>query len=152
MVVMLLITIILSVTVPRFDSSFFQDPEKKVTRWIVNTVRDLRSQAIGRQKTYSLVLDLSHGRMWVVNEGMDEEALDQAAENAFSLPEAIRMVDVQMPGRDDVASGTAIINFYPAGYSDQALIHMESDEAARFTYRLQPLLPKVKMVDEWITY
>jgi prepilin-type N-terminal cleavage/methylation domain-containing protein len=43
MVVMLLITIVLAVVIPRFDAAPFQDPGKKFSRWMINAVRHLRA-------------------------------------------------------------------------------------------------------------
>lgn len=152
MVVMLLISIVLAVAIPRFEGGAFQDPVKKLSRWMINTVRTLRSAAIQKQKTQSLVIDLSNNRMWLVNEDMDEDAMAAAADKALALPAAIRFVDVQYPFQDAVTSGTTEVRFYPAGYSDQALIHIETDDAQRFTYLVEPLLTKVKLIETWIEF
>jgi len=152
MVVMLLISIVLAVAIPRFEGGAFQDPVKKLSRWMINTVRSLRSAAIQKQKTQSLVIDLSNNRMWLVNEDMDEEAMAAAADNALALPAAIRFVDVQFPHQDAVTSGTTEVRFYPAGYADHALIHLETEDAQRFTYLVEPLLTKVKLIETWIEF
>ncbi len=152
MVVMLLISIVLAVAIPRFEGGVFEDPTKKLSRWMINTVRTLRSQAIQQQKLQSLVVDLSNHKMWVSNEEMGEEAFTAAEENARALPGNMRIVDVQFPGTEPVTSGTAQINFYPAGFSDHVLIHLENDDAERFSYLVQPLLPKIKFIEEWIDF
>jgi prepilin-type N-terminal cleavage/methylation domain-containing protein len=153
MVVMLLISIVLAIAIPKFGGGAFQDPMKKLSRWMINTVRTLRSAAIQQQKTQSLVIDLSNRRMWLVNDAMDEEAMQAAASNkALSLPDAIRYMDVQFPQQERISSGTAEVRFFPAGYSDQVLIHLETDDAEKLTYLVEPLLPKVKIFDEWIEF
>ena len=87
MVVMLLISIVLAVVIPKFGGGAFQDPVKKLSRWMINTVRTLRSAAIQQQKGQGLVIDLSNRRMWMVNDAMDEAAMQEAASNkALSLP------------------------------------------------------------------
>ena len=153
MVVMLLISIVLAITLPKFGGGAFQDPVKKLSRWMINTVKTLRSAAIQQQKTQGLVIDLSNRRMWLVNDAMDEEAVQAAASNkAVELPDAIRYMDVQFPQQERETSGTAEIRFYPAGYSDQVLIHLETEDNEKVTYLVEPLLPKVKIYDEWIDY
>jgi prepilin-type N-terminal cleavage/methylation domain-containing protein len=153
MVVMLLISIVLAIAIPKFGGGAFQDPVKKLSRWMINTVRTLRSAAIQQQKTQGLVIDLSNRRMWLVNDAMDEEAMQAAASNkALSLPDDIRYMDVQFPQQERISSGTAEVRFYPAGYSDQVLIHLETDGAEKLTYLVEPLLPKVKIFDEWIEF
>jgi prepilin-type N-terminal cleavage/methylation domain-containing protein len=152
MVVMLLITIFLAVALPRLDAGFAQDPTKKVTRWMVNTTRALRTDAVRRQKLQSLVVDLNNNRMWMVNEEMDEEALAGASEKAYTLPSSIRVVDVEYPQADRVSAGTAEIHFYPAGYADNSIIHLEEGHAQRFSILIEPLLPKIKVIEEWLSF
>lgn len=151
-VVMLLISIILSVALPRFSTGIARDPSKKVARWMIHTVRTLRTQAIQKQTVQTLMIDLSSSRMWVTSQSMDEEALAEAAENAFRLPGGIEIVDVEYAGKDMVSSGTAEISFYPAGYADKVAIRMQDGSAKRFTYLLEPLLPKVKLLEEWVSF
>lgn len=152
MVVMFLITIFLAVAIPRFNAGFAQDPVKKTTRWIVNTTRTLRSDAVRMQKMQSLVVDLNNNRMWIVNESMNEEALAAASEKAFKLPSAIKVLDVEYSHADRVSAGTAEINFYPAGYADNSIIHLEEDENQRYSILVEPLLPKIKVIEEWLTF
>jgi prepilin-type N-terminal cleavage/methylation domain-containing protein len=153
MVVMLLISIVLAVAIPKFSGGAFQDPVKKLSRWMINTVRILRSAAIQQQKPQGLVIDLSNRRMYAVNDAAAEEAAQASASNkAMPIPDAIRHMDVQFPDQERISSGTAEIRFYPAGYSDQALIHLETEDNEKLTYLVEPLLPKVKIFDEWIDF
>ncbi|MEJ2038345.1 MAG: prepilin-type N-terminal cleavage/methylation domain-containing protein [Desulfosarcinaceae bacterium] len=152
MVVMLLISIFLAVAIPRFDGGFAQDPVKKVTRWMINTTRTLRTDAVRLQKMQSLVVDLNNNRFWVVDETMDEEALAGAAENAYKLPSSIKVMDVEYPQADRVSSGTAEIHFFAAGYADNSIIHFEEEDARRFSILIEPLLPKIKVVEEWLSF
>lgn len=152
LVVMLLITIVFAVTVPRLDSSLLQDPRKKTARWITNTISDLRALAIEKQTAYALMIDMDANRMWITNAAMDDDAAAAAAEKAFRLPGGIKIVGVRRPRQDRISSGTAEIDFYPGGYSAQAVINLEDDDAQRFACKIEPLLPKVKVVDEWLEF
>jgi prepilin-type N-terminal cleavage/methylation domain-containing protein len=152
MVVMLLISIILAVAIPRFDSGFMQDSRKTTTRRIIQIIKGLRSKAIGEQKTYSLVLDLSNDRYWTVNDSLDELTMAQAADSASRLPDDIHFSAVIFPNQEQIRSGKVEIQFHPGGYSDHALIHLQTDDAQRFTYLVQPLLPKLKVVDQWLSF
>lgn len=152
MVVMLLITIVLGVAIPKFSGGAFQDPVKKLSRWMINTVRNLRSAAIQKQIVQALVIDLDNRRMWMIDDQMSEEALASASDKALTLADGLRVVDVRFPGQDPVTSGTTEVKFYPAGFSDQALIHLQNDDTERFSFLVEPLLPKVKFFDEWIEF
>jgi prepilin-type N-terminal cleavage/methylation domain-containing protein len=152
MVVMLLITIMLGVTIPRLDSSLLQDPRKKTTRWLINTVNALRAATMEKQKSHALVVNVNENRLWIMDAEMDEEALTEAEKKAFTLPGGMRIMEVRFAGKESVGSGNALITFYPGGYSDQAAINIESADAERFAYKVEPLLPRIKVVDEWISY
>jgi prepilin-type N-terminal cleavage/methylation domain-containing protein len=152
MVVMLLISIVMAVAIPKFSGGAFQDPVKKFSRWMIINVRTLRSAAIQQQKAQGLVIDLSNRRMWTVSDALNEEAVQASgSKKALSIPDAIRHMDVEFPQQERITSGTAEIRFYPSGYSDQVLIHLETDDE-KLTYLVEPLLPKVKIFDEWIEF
>lgn len=150
MVVMLLISIVLAVAIPRFEGGPFQDPTKKLSRWMISTVRNLRSTAIQKQTVQTLVIDLSHQRIWISQAGMSEEALSAAEDKAMTIDKSIQIRNVQYPDRDQLTYGAVEIHFYPQGFSDQALIQLETDDAQRLTFVIEPLLPKMKILEEWI--
>ena len=152
MVVMMLITIVFAVTIPRLGSGLMQDPRKTTTRWIVNTTSDLRALAVEKQKAHVLIIDLSANRIWFIHEEMDEETLSAASEKAFVIPRAIRIVDIQFPQKERVTSGKAEIVFYPGGYSDYAVINLQDDGAQRFAFKVEPLLPKITVLDKWLEF
>lgn len=152
LVVMLLITIVLSVTIPRFDTGMMQDPQKQLSRWMINTTRSLRAAAMATQRVHSLVVDIDGNRMWTVHAEMDEETLSGAADKAFKPGGAIRLVNVQFPEQELGTSGTTEIHFHPAGYSDPAMIHWTYKNTQRFSYQVEPLLPKVRLLEGWGTY
>ena len=152
MVVMLLISIMLAVAIPRFEGGYLQDPIKKFSRKMISTVRMLRSAAVQTQKQHTLIIDITNQRLYVVKEAKDPQSLSSASEKAFKLPDSIEFIDVQFPQSDQIAAGTAEIHFYPAGYSDHALIRLEKSDGARYSYVVQPLLPKVKIFDQWIEF
>lgn len=152
LVVMLLITILLSVTIPRFDTGIMQDPQKKFSRWMTHTTRALRTAAIETQNVHALVVDLDGNRLWMIDGGMDEEALAAAPDKAFKPGGTIRLVNVQFPEQDSMTPGTVEIHFHPAGYSDQAMIHYTINNSQRFTFQVEPLLPKVRWLEGWPSY
>lgn len=151
-VVMLLITIILGVAIPRFETDVLQDPTKKLSRWMISTVKNLRGLAIQKQVRQMLVVDFDSNRLYTSSEDMSEEALAAASENAYELPDGLRVVDVLFPNEERTGSGTVDINFYPAGFSDQVVIRLENSQAERFSYLIEPLLPKIKIFEEWISF
>lgn len=149
MVVMMMITIILAVAIPRFDGGVLQDPTKAVARRMINTVRSLRSEAVQHQQVHALVIDLDNQRFWKLNGAMDEQAVAAAAEKAYTLPESVRFMEILFRNREAATTGKTTIHFYPAGYSDHAVIRLLNDDRDRFSFVVEPLLPKLRFLDEW---
>lgn len=172
MIVMLLISIILAVAIPRFEGSFLQDPIKQFSRKMISTVRSRRSAAVQTQQQQTLVVDLNAQQLYVTSQAAqvedaqteDAQAEDAQAENAqaenapvasdrkFKVPDSLTLVAVEFSSSDRITTGTAQIHFYPAGYSDHVFIRLKSSNEDRYTYVIQPLLPKVKLFEEWIDF
>jgi prepilin-type N-terminal cleavage/methylation domain-containing protein len=152
MVVMLLISIILAVAIPRFEGGFLQDPIKQFSRKMISTVRSLRSAAVQTQMQQTLVVDLNSQQLYVASPAKQDETGSAAPKKSFKLPDSLALVAVEFSGSDRVTTGNAQIHFYPAGYSDHAFIRLESGNEDRYTFVVQPLLPKVKLFEEWIDF
>jgi general secretion pathway protein H len=153
MVVITLIAILMGISMPRLGATLVSDPTSKVSRWLINTIGSLKTEAVRKQKQYALRIDLDRQRLWVVHEGMapeTEAAADE--ERAFRLPESVQIHALLLPGRDPIRSGTAALNFYPKGYSDRALIRLTNDEDERFTFWVEPFLARVSRLDGYAEF
>jgi prepilin-type N-terminal cleavage/methylation domain-containing protein len=154
MVVMLLISIILAVAIPRFEGGLLQDPVKQFSRKLISTVRSLRFAAVQTQKQQTLIVDLNTQQLYVASPAMQAEAETEpvAPKKSFKLPDSLALVAVEFSSSDRITTGNAQIHFYPAGYSDHVFIRLESGNEDRYTFVVQPLLPKVKLFEEWIDF
>ena len=145
-VVILLISILLLVTLPRLPDSPLTDQTRKTKRWVILKVQDLKERAVRDQKTYTLHVGIDSKRLWVTSDGMPEEIIEKAEKSAFKLDEDLKVLDVEYPGDQRVESGRADIKFYAKGYSDRAIIHM-ADGDTRFSFQIEPFLSNVKTHD-----
>jgi Tfp pilus assembly protein FimT len=153
MVVMLLISIILAVAIPRFEGGFLQDPIKQFSRKMISTVRSLRSAALQTQMQQTLVVDLNSQQLYVTSPPATQAETEPVTpKKSFKLPDSLALVAVEFSSSDRITTGNAQIHFYPAGYSDHAFIRLESGNEDRYTFVVQPLLPKVKLFEEWIDF
>lgn len=150
-IVMSLISLFFFFALPRFQDSILTDHKNKVSRWIIIKCRLLKEQAVKERKTYTLRVSMDDNRFWIFHETMSEEELDEAEKNGYALPEEIRLLDVEYPVTGSLSAGQADINFYPKGYSDKALIHLEDDEI-RFSFEIEPFLNQVGLHDEYVSY
>jgi len=138
--------------VPRLERSLFAGDSKKVSRWILVNAGSLRDKAVQTQKRYILNVDMDSDRFWISDEAMVEEDLPGAREGGFELPDGQKIIDVIYPGEKRISSGTAGIVFYPKGYSDRAIIHVQDNAGNRRSYCIEPFLPKVKIRDSYVEF
>ncbi|MFZ0726834.1 MAG: type II secretion system protein [Desulfobacterales bacterium] len=150
-VVILLISIMLLVALPRLPDSPLTDPTRKTKRWIILKVQDLKESAVRDQKTYILHVGLESKRLWVTSADMSEEDQEKAEKKAFALGENLKVIDVEYPGDRKVESGQADISFFAKGYSDRAIIHM-ADTDTRFSFQIESFLSNVKMRDGYASF
>ena len=151
-VVISLIGIMFFFTLPRFQDFLLTNPTKKTTRWIIGTVKNLREQAQRDGKRYSLHISMDSNKMWITNESMSEEELENTAQNGYTLPSDVRLLDVEFPEKGKISVGEAGISFYNKGYSDKAMIHLESDDAGNLTCLIEPFLPALKLHEAYVTF
>ena len=147
-VVILLISIMLLVAVPRLPDSPLTDQTRKTKRWVILKVQDLKERAVRDQKTYTLHVGIDSKKLWVTSDDMSDESKEQAEKNAFKLDEDLKVLDVEYPGDQRVESGRADIAFFAKGYSDRAIIHM-ADNDGRFSFQIEPFLSNVKLYNAY---
>jgi prepilin-type N-terminal cleavage/methylation domain-containing protein len=150
-VVVIIMSVMLVFAAPRLSGFIFPDDTNKVVRWLIVKSRLLKSNAVQGQKDYTLNLDIDNNRLWIADESMDtEEALKKAYDQSYSLPDTVRLLDVEYPGRGRVLQGTAEISFYKKGYSDQAIIHIEGGDDRKVSLLVEAFLPSVKWVEDYV--
>lgn len=148
-VVMALIAIMFFFAMPRFRDNVLTDQFRKTSRWVITQTRHLKQQSVREKKDYILHVDMDANKLWVSSPDMEAEALEQAEDEAFQLPEDLEIMDVEFPGRGKMSSGQADIYFYAKGYSDKALIHMQQDSDRRVSFLIEPFLPQIRYIEDY---
>ena len=149
-VVVALISIMLFLAIPRFQSDFFTDNTKKVSRWIMYKVPALKENAFRKQKKYVLHVGIDSEKLWITHEGMSDEELQDAEMDGYKLPDDIKLQDVEFPDEQVISAGRADIYFYEKGYSDKAIIHMVHDDDHRLSFLIEPFLPQVHLYNKYV--
>jgi len=151
-VVVSLISIMLFLYIPKFQEAVMFDNTKRVSRWIIGKLQALKESSVNNQKLYVFHIDLDNNRMWVTNELMSEEEMQNAEQQGFELPDDINLLDVKYPGKDKMLSGRADIYFYKKGYSDKALIHIEDSSNKQLSFLIEPFLSAVELYEEYVEF
>jgi len=151
-VVISLIGLMLFFSLPRLQDNPFLDDSKQSSRWLIGKVQSLKESAIREQKQYSLHFDLDSGRIWETNESMSAEDIDsEALNNSYSLPDDMRIIDIEYPQKGKIVAGPAEIIFYKAGYTDKALVHMQEGDLY-LSFLIEPFLSKVQFFESYASF
>lgn len=165
-VVITLISIVLAFALPKLNISFVTDNQRKLSTWIVLTVKSLKENALREQTLYVLYLDFDKQQMWTekamtnIEMSKEEEAVKEKTaegkkapeENKYSLPEGYRLMDVEFGDDKKIKEGIVPIHFYPKGYSDKAIIHVQDANDNRNSYLIESFIPHVKIHEEYIDF
>lgn len=144
-VVIALMGVVLFVAIPRIEGNPFLDDSKESSRWLISRIRAIRESAVRDQRDYVLHIDLDTNRVWETGVDIEEEAAEEAALSAHSLPDAFRIADVQYPRQEPQTNGHAKINFYRSGVTDKALIHVQ-DGDSHLTFIVETFLTDVRIL------
>ncbi len=151
-VVIVLIGLIMTLSLPRFQYSMLTDDLKGSTRRMVGTIRSLRDVALREQRAYDLRIDLESNSFWIDSPAMTENERATAREKASCLPEGVHILDVWYSGEGKKMMGETFIRFNRKGYIRPSVIHLGSDDGRRFTLVLSPFLGKIEMLEEYVDF
>jgi general secretion pathway protein H len=148
--VIFLMGIMLSLTLPRLRDVALSDNLKNTVRTMNATVKEIRYQAIKDSHEYLLKFDFSSKAFWSDSPYLTEEKRIAAKENSISLPSDVRVIDISFQDGDKKTSGEVSIQFSKEGYISPSVIHLGSDDGRRFTYILRPFLGDADIIEEYV--
>ncbi len=152
MVVIVLIGLMLTLTVPRLRESLLTDTLKSTVLKMVGTIKYVRNEAVREHRSYVLHLDFDTGISWADYPDMTEEERTKAKKQAFSFPKEAPLMDVWLKGEGKRGSGEAQILFSERGYVKQSAIHIGSEEGKKFTIVLSPFLGRVQVLEDYVEF
>lgn len=174
-VVIALMTIVLAFALPRLDVSFITNEERTLSAWIVLNVKSLKETALRDQAPCALCLDFEAQTLWtektatpsasdktddaenadasIETKSEGKTASDQGGEPAkgapFRLPEGFQLLDVEFPDDRKERDGIVRIHFYPKGYCEKAVVHVQNPDDSRTSYLIESFLPHVQILEEY---
>ena len=151
-VVVALIGIMYSFTMPRFQQAILSDNLQGVVRKFVGNIKTLRSEAIREHKDFYLNFDLNSDEFWITEPGMSPEKRYQTRKDAYTLPDEVHIFEVSFPEEVDRIMGEVQIMISEKGYIQPAIIHLESDDDTEFSLILRPFLGKVEIIEDYVDY
>jgi prepilin-type N-terminal cleavage/methylation domain-containing protein len=148
MVVILLLSVLLGFAIPAIQGGTFMESRTSAARKIVWAVKNLKLNALTRQETHTLHLDLDAGQIWANRGRLADTTQENRRPDAWALPEGTRIDRIQFPDQDDIRAGIVEIGFYAPGYSDRAIIRLAGDSGDRTYILIETFLPSARILDE----
>lgn len=151
-VVVFLIGIMLSLSIPSLRGTFFTDPLKATTRNIIGLVGGLRDQAVRSQQPYLLHFSRLENRLWYEKDGSTEAKEDQQnpPPNQLLLPDSVKIAGLWMAGDERSTIDNEVVWISKQGYLEQTVIRIEDLAGNHLNIRFHPFLDPELVADELI--
>ena len=150
--VIFLMGLLLSLTIPRFRDAVLSDDLRGTTRKLIVKIGELRSASIRDNRDYILRFNLEANQYWVEDSGMSELEQVTAREQSTRLPDDVHILDIWFMGTDKQVTGEVGIRFYRKGYVRPSLIHLGSEDGRKFTLTLRPFMGKVEVTEGYVEF
>jgi prepilin-type N-terminal cleavage/methylation domain-containing protein len=151
-VVMALISITMVFAVPKVRDTIFVDNQRQLALWLTGEIAQLKKQTLMQKKIQILHLDIDQNRLWVTTADMPVDLQEKAQEKAAPFLEGTNLIAVEYPLAGKISSGTALIHFYPKGYSDNAIIHVATGDQTNLSFHIEPFLSTVPVYDDFLGF
>ncbi len=145
-VVLVLVSIIFVVALPRIPNDIVTDPTKKTSRWLLANVQHLKAASTREHADYTLYVDIDNDRMWASASTVSPDKQELLKEKGLTLAGDSHIVDVELGGNRKIEVGTVMIQFYAKGFSDHAMIHLRDNDNNDWSYHIPPFLPQIKII------
>lgn len=150
--VLLILAVIISFAIPRLRDASSQELHSHVRR-LATTFRFLRNEAVLNGRVYMLNYDLDQQRYWISSEDAPGGATGGGAEDELGLfarpvklPNTVAFSDIVFQGVGKVAQGQMFTRFFPDGYVEPTVVHMDNGREAS-TLTVWPLTGQVNIYD-----
>ena len=151
-VVIFLIGIMLSLSIPSLRGTFFTDPLKATTRNVIGLVGGLRDQAVRSQQPYLLHFSRLENRIWYEKDGPAEVEKDQQEQSIdqLLLPESVKISGLWMAGDEISSEDNSVVWISKQGYLDETVIRLEDQAGNYLNIRFHPFLDPAIIADELV--
>ena len=149
-VVLFIVALFATLVIPRLGAFLSHGDTNKAVRQIRGLVRYLVGMSASTRTPYRLHYDLDEGRCWVSRQGTEGEFVEEqeTLTRPLHLPQGVRFQDIDTP-RGVYAEGEAYTDFFPSGWVEDTLIHVEGNSLV--TLKLLPLTGDIKVYDGYVT-
>ena len=150
--VLLILAVMISFAIPKLRDPSSQELQSHVRR-LATTFRFLRNEAVLNGRVYMLHYDLDQQRYWISSEATEDNPDTGNTQNELglfarpvALPTTVAFSDIVFQGVGKVAEGQMFTRFFPDGFVDPTVVHMDNGKQA-LTLTVWPLTGQVNIYD-----
>ncbi|MGK7345705.1 MAG: pilus assembly FimT family protein [Candidatus Nitrospinota bacterium M3_3B_026] len=147
-IVMVIIGVLAGMTIPRLPD-VTASRLKYASRRIAGTITYLYDRAAGAQLVLRLTFDMEKNEYYVslLNTENQFEETSFAFAKRKSPPWSVRVTGATTATQGEVAKGKAVVHFFPSGYVEPAVIHLEDNAGNEMTLITHPLTGRVRILE-----
>jgi len=146
-VVMMLISTMLLIAIPSLKDTMAAQPIRSEVRKLVECITETRSRATREQIDHVLHIDIDKGSFRASRSSDPVELPQWTGNQAWKLPDGIRIADIRVGNGELQNTGEASILFSGQGYAQPAVIHLLQDSRS-VSLAISPFLSEVEIHDE----
>ena len=150
-VVVGIFAIMLLFAVPLFRQINLTEGTTRSLAQFVSLIETLKQEAVIKNTTFVLHIDVQTGKVYTTDPSMDEEALMAAERKSVSFDDDLELRNLEFPEDESRSSDDTTIRFFSKGFSDRALIHVREDDQER-TVKISMFQQKVRLIDKYVSY
>jgi prepilin-type N-terminal cleavage/methylation domain-containing protein len=143
-----LVALVLGLVLPRIGIT---PSLAQSSRHLAGAIQSLSTAAAASNRTYRLHIDLDRQLYWAMLATSDGDRLPSdpslAFRTALASPTKVEAVTTGRHGK--VTAGKVVIEFFPGGRTDQAVIHLSNDDGRMVALVLNPLTGAVHVSDRY---
>lgn len=149
-VVMTLIGIMLSLSIPSLRNTFFTDPLKTTTRKVIGLVTGVRELAVRSQQPYLLHISRLENRIWYEPEsvGSEIEESDTERKGELIFPESVKISGALLEKDESSAQEQIVVWVSKQGYMIDILLQIEDEDGEHLNVQFYPFLEPALVSDE----
>ena len=150
-VVVGIFAVMLLFAVPLFRQITLTEGTTRSLSQFVSLIETLKQEAVIKNTTFALHIDVQRGKVYITDPSMDEAALLEAERNSVSFDDDLELRNLEFPENESRSSDDTTIRFFSKGFSDRALIHVREDDQER-TVKISMFQQKVRLIDKYVSY
>lgn len=148
MVVIVLLSLVLAVTIPRLDLGGRVGAMEKAVRIFSAQLSARKRDAVVRQKAMYIVLDMDTQKVSADSDAPEKDNAKSGEKKSTGtpMPEGVTITEVETADKGAERSGSVRIRVSREGYVEQAAIHL-TEKDRRITLFFEPFLGEIRQVE-----